>query len=247
MTSIEQAPSAIDTTQGPRQAPAQSSAAPSGSHFGGFRKRTMTALEFVASAVSLVPDLGTFYRIWVRHDLDPGFREELMLAVARLNECRYCSWAHLEWAGIAGVADDELAGLEQMDPAHFDRRKWIAICFVRELVAARFGRVPPDLMQEMQANYADREIREIMFVAKAMDLANRGANTWDSMRARWRGQPAADSRIVDEAVLSAAFLLVAPLVVLFLARATKRPFFAMARSLIDYTKDEAGRPAKQPV
>lgn len=247
MTSIEQAPSAIDTTQSPQRAPAQASAAPGGGHFGGFRKRTMTALELFTSAVSLLPDLGTFYRIWVRHDLDPGFREELMLAVARQNECRYCSWAHLEWAGIASVADEDLAKLEQIDPARFDGRKWIAICFVRELVETRFGRVPLDLMQEMQASYADREIREITFVAKVMDMANRGANTWDAMRARWRGKPAADSRILDEAVLSAAFLLVAPLIVLFLARATKRPFFAMARSLIDYAKDEAGRPAKQPV
>jgi AhpD family alkylhydroperoxidase len=240
MTSIEQVPSAIDTTQGPQRAPAQASAAPGGGHFGGFRKRTMTALEFVASTVSLVPDLGTFYRIWVRRDLDPGFREELMVAVARQNECRYCSWAHLEWAGIAGVADEDLAKLEQMDPAHFDRRKWIAICFVRELVTARFGCVPADLMQEMQASYTDREIREITFVAKAMDMANRAANTWDAMRARWRGKPAADSRIFDELVLSAVFLLSAPLIVLFLARATKRPFFAMARSLIDYTRHEPG-------
>lgn len=211
-------------------------AKPPASPFGGFRKRTMTARELAASAVSLVPDTPTLYRVWVKHEIDPGFREELMLAVSKLNDCRYCSWGHHEWANIAGVPEEELASVEQMDPAHFDRRKWIAISFARELVSARFGRISKDLMQEMKANYSAREIREIILIAKIMDIGNRGANTWDSMRARLRGQPAAESRIIDETVLSAVFLTVAPIVVLFLARASKRSFREMARSLIDYTK-----------
>jgi hypothetical protein len=77
-----------------------------------------------------------------------------------------------------------------------------------------------------------------------MDISNRGANTWDSMLSRLRGKPAAESRLVDEAVLSVAFFATAPVVVMILARASKRPFLEMARNLIDYTKRMEKAPAR---
>ena len=196
----------------------------------------MTAGQFVRSAGSLAAEAGTLYRIWARHDVDPGFREELMLAVSRLNDCRFCTWGHHEWAQLNGVSDEELAGLEQLDASGFDRRKWIAIRYVRALVERDFMGVQPELRRAMQHKYSPREIREIELIAKVMDIGNRGANTFDAMLSRLRGTPAADSRIVDEVVLSGLFLVVAPAVVFFLSRASKRPFLEMARSLADYTR-----------
>lgn len=223
---------------------AKSSAKKPASPFGGYKKRTMTAKELVLSAASLVPEAGMVYKVWVKHEIDAGFREELMLAVSKLNDCRYCSWGHHEWAHIAGIPEEELAHIEQMDPTNFDRKKWLAISFVRELVTVKFGKVSKDLMKEMKANYSAREIQEIILIAKVMDISNRGANTWDAMLSRLQGKPAAESKILDEAVLSAVFLTAAPLVVLFLARASKRPFAEVARSLIDYTKHIEAREAK---
>jgi len=69
-----------------------------------------------------------------------------------------------------------------------------------------------------------------------MDIGNRGSNTWDAMLSRLRGVPAADSRLIDELVLSGVFLTLAPIVLFVLSRASKRPFLEMARSLINYTK-----------
>jgi AhpD family alkylhydroperoxidase len=243
MTFIRRVLSSANPLGRRRRRQAAEKAAPS--PLGGFRKRTMTARDLLVGTVSLVPDAPTIYKVWVKHDLDPGLREELMLAVSKLNDCRYCSWGHHEWAHIAGVPEDELAQIEQMDPIHFDRRKWLAISYVRELVNARFGSVSGDLLREMQTNYSKREIAEIVLVAKVMDMSNRGANTWDSMLSRLRGKPAAESRLVDEAVLSVAFFAVAPVIVMFLARASKRPFLEMARSLIDYTKRREEAPARK--
>jgi AhpD family alkylhydroperoxidase len=225
-----------------RQAAAKAAASP----LGGFRKRTMTAKEFVCGTSSLVAQTPTLYKVWVKHELDPGFREELMLAVAKLNDCRYCSWGHHEWAHIAGIPEEELAHIEQMDPTDFDRRKWLAISYVRALVEARFGAVAADLQKEMRAHYTEREVREITLVAKVMDISNRGANTWDSLLARLQGRPAAQSRLVDEAVLSVAFLAVAPVILVFLARASKRPIMDMARSFVDYAKRMEQAPARTP-
>jgi AhpD family alkylhydroperoxidase len=208
-----------------------------GSPFGGFKKRTITAPQLAGRLASLVPELGTMYRVWLKQEVDPGFREELMLAVSRLNGCRYCSWGHHEWAQLSGVSNEELAQLEQLDPSGFDRRKWVAISYVRALVSENFERVQPELRRAMQHKYSPREIRDIELIANVMDIGNRGSNTFDAMLSRFKGVPAAESRIVDEVILSGVFLAIAPAVLVYLARASKRPIREVARSLVDYTKN----------
>ena len=217
------------------------------STFGGYRKRTITAREFIGSLFSLAGEAPTIYEIWGKHEIDPGFREELMLAVAKLNDCRYCSWGHHEWAHIAGVPEEELARIEQMDPEGFDRRKWVALSYVRAFVSGKFGSVPRELRKEMRENYTAHEIKEIELVVKIMDLANRGANTWDAMLSRLRGNPAADSHIVDEVVLSGAFLTVAPMGIIYLAHASNRSYLETARSLVDYVSHYEERNSKEQV
>lgn len=214
------------------------------SPFGGFKKRTISAPQLAGSVVSLAPELGTFYRIWVKGEFDPGFREELMLAVSKLNGCRFCSWGHHEWAAIAGVPDEELAKLEQLEAAGFNRRKWLAISYVRALVNGDFKRVPPELRRAMQHKYSRREIREIELIARIMDIGNRSSNTFDAMLSRLKGVAAKDSRIIDELILSGVFLAVAPVVLVHLSRASGRPVLEMARSLIDYTKSYEEKIAK---
>ncbi len=204
--------------------------------FGGYRKRTMTAREFAGSLYSLAPQAPMFYQIWGKQELDPGFREELMLAVAKLNDCRYCTWGHHEWAFLSGVSEEELAHIENMDPESFDRSKWVAISYVRALVSANFGRVSPELRKEMKEHYSPHEIKEIELVARVMDIANRGANTWDAMLSRFKGNPANDSHLLDEIVMSGVFWSAAPMVILLLARESKRPYKEVWRSMVDYVK-----------
>jgi AhpD family alkylhydroperoxidase len=204
------------------------------SPFGGFKKRTMTAPQLVSSLASLLPELGTVYRVWFRHEIEPGFREELMLAVSRPNDCRFCTWGHHEWAQISGVSNEELAQIEQLDPSGFDRRKWVAISYVRALVQRNFKGVQPELRRAMQHKFAPQEIRQIELIARIMDIGNRGSNTYEAMLSRLRGTPAPEGRILDELVLTGAFLATAPLVLAYLSRASRRPFLEMARELIAY-------------
>ena len=157
-----------------------------------------------------------------------------MLAVAKLNDCRYCSWGHHEWAHSAGVPEEELAHIEDMDIEDFDRRKWVAISYVRAFVSGKFGSVPGELRREMRENYTAHEIKEIELVTRIMDLGNRGANTWDAMLSRLKGNPAAGSHIIDEMVLSGAFLTVAPIAIAYLSYATDRSFSETAFAMVDY-------------
>ncbi|MBK9520048.1 MAG: carboxymuconolactone decarboxylase family protein [Rhodocyclaceae bacterium] len=216
------------------------------SAFGGFRKRTITTRQLIGDVLSLTPNAGIIYRVWLKHEIDPGFREELMLAVSELNQCRYCTWAHHEWAQMVGVSDDELAHIEQLDPTGFNRKKWLAISYVRALVAASFRPIDEVLVGEMKANYSAQEIKEIDIVARIMDIANRSANTWDALLSRLRGGPIAESHVIDELVMSGAFLITAPIVVFFLARTSKQPLMDMVRKVIDLTKVSEIKVKKSP-
>jgi alkylhydroperoxidase family enzyme len=205
------------------------------SPLGAFRKRTITPLGFLGSVASIATEGTNFYKVWVKRELDPGFRETLMLAVARFNDSRYCSWAHHEWAIIEGVSEGDLAHVERMDRAHLDRKTWLAISFVRELVAADFGPVSKELLKRMRTRYTAREIEEITLVAKVMDALNRGSNTFDAFLSRLSGKPTQNGQIIDEAIMSAVICCALPPLLTFFSRSSKLTIDDLARRMVDYT------------
>ena len=164
-----------------RKVKKKSSQQATGGLFGGHRKRTIGTFSFFGEILSFACEVPRIYKIWRKHEIEAGFREELMLAVATLNDCKYCAWGHHEWAHAAGVSEEELDHIEHGDPEGIDRAKWVAISYVVAFVSSEYEHVPRDLKREMRANYSEDEIKEIELVARIMDAANRAANTWDAM------------------------------------------------------------------
>lgn len=217
-------------------------------HAGGYRERTTTPMGLVGAMASIAADALTFHKVWVKRELDPGLRETLMLAVARFNDSKYCSWAHREWALIEGVCEEELAHVEGTDPAHLDRKRWTAVCFVQELVAVDFGPVSRKRMQDMQALYSAEEIAEITLVAEVMDTLNRTSNSFEAFVWRLSGKPSQSGRVIDEAILSAVFCCALPPLLTFFSRSSKLSIDELTRRMVDYTrKMEVERARKQPV
>ena len=171
-----------------------------------------------------------------------------MLAVAKLNDCRYCSWGHHEWAHIAGIPEEELAHIEDMDLEGFDRRKWVALSYVRAFVSGKFGSVPAGVTPVKCARTTP---------PMKSWRSSWSSGSWTSVTAApipgmqccrgLKGNPAADSHIIDEAVLSGAFLVVAPAAVVYLAHASNRSYRETARSLIDYVKHYEERDSEEQV
>lgn len=217
-------------------APGRTSRARSTVGIGPARKPTIRTGEAVARLTSLLAEFPTLRAIWGTPELDPAFREELMVAVARQNDAPYCNWMHRTWAELEGASSSELAKIEQLDSRGFDRRKWAAVAYVRALASGDFKGVPQDMRQAMAAHYTSREIREIELVARVMDLINRMANTYDAMLSRLQRKSSGDSQVLDEAVFSAVFLSVAPLMVLLMSRLSERSYLDTTRSLIGYVQ-----------
>jgi AhpD family alkylhydroperoxidase len=198
------------------------------------RKPTLGTDELASRLASLLAELPRIYAIWNNAALDPAFREELMVAVARQNDAPYCTWAHSTWAESVGASKAELAKVAQLNRDSIDRRKWAALTYVRALAAKDFKPVPRKIRQEMQAHYTPREIEDITLVARVMELMNRSANTYEAMLSRLQGEPREDTRIIDEMVLTGVFLAVTPLMLLLLSRNAKRSYVDTTRSMIGY-------------
>ena len=217
---------------------------PTGGLFGGHRKRTIGSFSFFGEILSFACQVPTMYRIWQKHEIEAGFREELMLAVSTLNDCKYCAWGHHEWAHAAGISEEELDHIEHGDPEGIDRAKWVAITYVVSFISLDKSNVPSELTQEMRANYSAREIKEIELIAKIMDVSNRAANTWDALQSRLKGKPAHDSHVMDEFVLSGVFWILAPVSMLIISQQSDRSFMELMRDLLDYVKHAEEEEAK---
>ncbi|HSN82783.1 MAG TPA: carboxymuconolactone decarboxylase family protein [Polyangiales bacterium] len=170
--------------------------------------------------------LPSLWSIWVGGRMAPKLREQIIVAVAQVNACRMCAHAHTRMALDAGVSDAELAALEGLDEAAFDRRTWLALAHARERTKAGFA---PKASAEADASLiealGEQTYRDLEDVAHVMTVANRIANTLNALSDRRRGNPVPGSRFADEVLINALFLPGAWLGTLIAAiRQRKSPF-----------------------
>jgi AhpD family alkylhydroperoxidase len=205
--------------------------------FGAFRKKTYTLGNFFTEARAVRSHRRLIRGLWTMDAIDPAFREAIMVAVARVNGCRYCSFAHHEWALHVGLPTDELAQIEGLDPAQFDPKKWLAIEYARALAAEDFGPVSPLLERKMRDAYTEEEREHIEVVARVMTFSNRSANTFDALLSRFKGVPAAGSRVLDELLISFFVLLVVPVVAARMAMWRKVSPLRILREFRKFSRD----------
>lgn len=185
-----------------------------GRDFSQFRKRTYSLGELgrhVGVLASRRRDLAAIYGGRV----DPTLREEINLAVAQVNGCKYCAYVHTQWAQLEGVSDEDLALLDNLDPDDFDHDKWLAITYAQSLADANFA-PQSELAEELTSRSGSQVCDDIELVARSMTIANLLANTLDAFVARVRGNPNPDGRCLDEAVIASALVATAPLAIVAL-------------------------------
>lgn len=171
--------------------------------------KTFTLRELGAAIIHFVPLAPRAGLVYGLRRMDPAFREEVMLTVARSNGCRYCSYIHQEWAIQNGSSDQEIAELEGTDPALFDRAKWSALVYARTLAENNFTGVPVEVLDDVAKHYSTGERRNIEAVAAVMTIVNRCANTMEALLSRVRGTGASES-LAAEIVITTGMLIVGP-------------------------------------
>lgn len=189
-----------------------------------FRKKTYSVGAFLRDVATLAGRAGDVAE--VNTAMDPAFREQVMLAVARTNECRYCVFAHTDAGRHAGLTDADLARIEGMDPADFDRRSWAAIAYARALAQADFGPVDATVVGEVVQLHGEDGRRRIETAARLMAVANLAGNTVDALLARLGGDPAPGACVCDELAITSVWVLGATLTTVNILRA--RPLSPLA-------------------
>ena len=192
--------------------------------------RVYTVPKLFADLGSVLTRAPALWAIWIRGRLPRALREQIIVAVAKVNACRMCEHAHTRMALEAGVSDAELAALEDMNPSAFDRRTWLAIAHARERTRANFAPVADDASQEALIEALSAQTRsDVEDVARVMTVANRIANTLNALPDRWHGKPVPESRIFDELVINFLFLPGAWLGTLVAATRQRKSPFAVWR------------------
>lgn len=186
--------------------------------FGGFKKKTANLKGLATHAANLLVSPGNLYGILVSKRLDPVFREEIMVAISTLNACKYCNYAHHDFALQAGVPEEALAQLEGIAPENFDADKFLAITYARELANNNFSRIDPNLLEKLKQVYTKSERGDIHTTARIIMLFSMICNTSDAFVERVKGNPVEGSKLVDELVVATTFFAgILPVVGLYIA------------------------------
>lgn len=169
--------------------------------------RTYTLPELFTDLRSIFGRLPSLLSIWGGGRLPRALREQVVVAVAKVNACRMCEHAHTRMALEAGVTNAELAALENMDEAVFDRRTWLAIAHARQRTQSDFAPVlEPASEDALIGELGHQTYSDVEDVARVMTVANRIANTLNALSDRRRGRPIPGSRFWDELFINILFL-----------------------------------------
>ncbi len=209
-----------------------------------FRKRTYTLGQIARDASRVTPLLPEALNIWFGGKMDPKFREEIMVAVARANDCRYCNYMHTQWALYEGVPPEELARLSGIDPEHFEHgrfteKTWLALVYARAVSA---GKPAQELVKKAQTVFSRAELRQIETVARVMTIANLTGNTWDALLSRLQGNPAKEGNLTDELAVSGLFWLAAPTAAVYLVAISGKAPLRLLREFRDSSRQLANTP-----
>lgn len=153
-----------------------------------------------------------------------AFSEKIMLAVTRVNGCRYCAYGHTRAALAAGVAESELHQLMAGDLGGFPEQETIALAFAQHY-AESACRPDPAAWQRVETYYGAEPAQDIQTYLRMITFGNLFGNTFDALLSRLGGRPAKGSSLWSElGVILGVFVLVPVEVVkrLFLNRSSRR-------------------------
>ena len=112
-------------------------------------------------------------------NIDPAFRERLMLAVTEVNQCRYCRTFHVGQAKQAGIPIDEITEyLKGGVPEEVPEEQKLAVCYAQHWAETD---ADPDLdyVEQVRETYGEDSFQAISIVLWMIRMGNLLGNTWD--------------------------------------------------------------------
>ncbi len=172
-------------------------ATPSGARF---RKRTFSMPLYARSLADLMTASPVLARALIRPRISHALREQVMLAVTSVNDCRYCNWGHTALALRNGV---DLTALRQtLDGGSLSTDSTpsdVAVLYAQH-VASQQGDADPAAERALAAAWSPDERAEINAYITAITFGNLVGNSADAWLARLRRMPVEGGHPAGEAI-----------------------------------------------
>jgi AhpD family alkylhydroperoxidase len=166
---------------------------------------TRTFFHFLKDALSNLGDMRTA----AANGVDRQFGERIMLAVTEVNGCRYCSYYHTRLALEVGVPQAEIDELAQGDLADAPQEQQIALMFAQHY-AEKAGQPDQQAVQWLEATYGPAKAGAITAYIRMIMIGNTYGNSFDALRHRLKGKPAAGSTLGQELGVLAGVVFMIP-------------------------------------
>lgn len=165
-----------------------------------FRKRTFSLPLYVRSATAVMNASPVLVRALIRPRIPRALREQVMLAVTEVNDCRYCHWGHTALALRNGV---DLAALRRTlgsgSLSADSKPDEIAILYAQH-VASEHGDADAGAERALAAAWTPAEQAEIKAYITAITFGNLVGNSADAWLARLRRIPVEGGHPAGEAI-----------------------------------------------
>lgn len=121
--------------------------------------------------------------------LDSNFRERLMLAVTRVNDCRHCIRFHTNLALEEGLQEDEIKQFLEGEYENCPEEELPAILYAEQW-AQNGGAADEEKEKELEAVYGAEQANAIRFALRTIRMGNLAGNSYDAFlfkisRGRW--------------------------------------------------------------
>ena len=172
---------------------ATSSAAP-------FRKRTFSLPLYARSLAAVAAASPVLVRALVRPRTSRALREQVVLAVTSVNDCRYCNWGHTVLALRNGVDMNALRQTLDRGSLSADSTPEEVATLYAQHVASEEGEVDPGAERALATAWSPAGQAEIKAYITAITFGNLTGNSADAWLARLRRLPVEGGHPAVEAI-----------------------------------------------
>lgn len=166
----------------------------------GFHKRFYTLRTFWGDLGDLVVHMPTLISTIRSRRVSRPFAEKIMLSIASVNECSYCSYIHTQTALKGGVGEEEIKKLLTQEIGDFPEDESVAIAFAQHY--AETGRKPDSEAERRFRNYYGPKVsQDIVNYIRVVNFFTLTGNTPYAFFSRLRGKPAQKSNPLSEILI----------------------------------------------
>lgn len=149
----------------------------------GFKKRFYTPRTFLHDLRAVLAGLPSFKDTVRSGRVSRAFAEKIMLAVTRVNGCRYCAYGHTRMALKEGVSPEEIASIMAAELGGFSEEEAVALAFAQHW-AETTGRTDPEAERRFREYYGPVVSGDILNWMRMIQIGNLMGNTLDAVRCR---------------------------------------------------------------